>query len=68
MANMEDVNHVVTAAVCLHNICIWNGDLGEEYMDPDTDDYDPNLFENIVDNDAIGTTKRDQLVALVNNV
>ena len=46
-----------------------NGDLGEEYMDPDPDDFDQNLFddENFPNYD-IGSTKRNHLVAVVNNL
>ena len=65
MSNVENMNEIVIAVACLHNICLQNGDLGEEYIDPE--DYDPNLFENIFPNDNIGTEKRDHLVALVNN-
>ena len=65
--NIADINNIVTAAVILHNICIQNGNRGEDFQEVhDPDDYDPNLFENMYRDDSSAIEKRNHLVRMVN--
>ena len=67
ICNIPEINDIVTAAVCLHNICIRSGDLGEGFDDKYHDNDEENILENLYNDNATGVAKRNHLVRIVNN-